>query len=781
MEKGGFIAWFRDLSNKDVEIVGGKGASLAEMYNIRLPVPAGFAVTAQTYKYFVETTGIQSQILSMLDGLDVEDTQKLQDVANEIQELICKTPMPDSIKREIVESYDNLNVNTSLYNSISKDALSIIKTGRDLPFVAVRSSATAEDLPEASFAGQQATFVNVKGNERVVVAVQKCWASLYTARAIYYRVQNNFDHSKVFIAVIVQKMVDSEKAGVMFTANPVNSNKEEIVIDAAFGLGDAVVAGEITADNYVVAKDDFTLKSKRLGRQEWMYARDERGQTYKKTLSEIKGNKQKLEDEEIDGLARYAAQIENHYKKPMDIEWAIEGHKIYIVQARPITTLEKTEGTHEEVETSDKPALEGLGASPGVGIGCVKIVHDMNELDLVNDGDVLVTKMTDPDYVVAMKKARAIVTDEGSLTSHAAIVSRELGIPCVVGTMKATSVLKDGDKVTVDGTNGDVYLGEMECIREEEEKLAEETEEFVEEYKDVKTKTHLYMNLGEPEMIDKYKDLPFEAIGLMRVEFIVTSYVRKHPLAMMNDGEGPEFINKMAEGIGKVAEAIYPRPVIVRFSDFKTNEYRNLEGGAEFEPEEENPMIGWRGVSRYVSNSYKKAFRLECQAIRKVREQNNNVYVMLPFVRNVKEVGDCLTIMREEGLVRSSEFKIYLMAEVPSVAIIPEDFAKLDIDGASIGSNDLTQLVLGVDRDSSILGTMGYFDERNDAVKKAIVQIIEGFQKHGKSVSICGQAPSVYPEIAEFLVKKGIDAISVNPDVVEKTHSIIAKIEEEKF
>ena len=778
MDKEVFVSWFRNLSNEDVAIAGGKGASLAEMYNIRLPVPPGFVVTAQAYKYFVNTTGIQNEIISMLNGIDVENTQKLQEVAKQIQELILRTSMPNEIKSEIIESYDNLNVSKDLRN-ISVDALSIIKTGRDLPFVAVRSSATAEDLPTASFAGQQATFVNVKGNDKVVDAVQKCWASLYTARAIYYRTQNKFDHSKVYIAVVVQKMVDSEKAGVMFTVNPVTSNQNEIVIDAAYGLGDAVVAGEVTADNYIINKSDYNVISKKIGRQEWMYTKEERGQTFKKTLSEIKGHQQKLTDEEINLLSKYATQIEVHYKKPMDIEWAIESHKIYIVQARPVTTLNKNDGNQESVETTEKPILEGLGASPGVVVGIVKILHSVDNLDKIKEGDVLVAKMTNPDYVVAMKRAKAIVTDEGSITSHAAIVSRELQIPCVVGTSYATSKLKDGDLVTVDGTNGDVYLGEIKSVEEKEEELKEKEEEFVHEYENIKTKTKIFMNLGEPEKIEEYKHLPFEGIGLMRIEFIITSTIGKHPLYMMKNGLGPEFINKLASGIKQVASAIGSRSLIVRFSDFKSNEYRNLEGGSGFEPNEENPMIGWRGVSRYVSVDYEKAFRLECQAIRKVRENCSNVYVMLPFVRNTWEVEKCLLIMKEEGLVRSNNFKIYLMAEVPSLALIPEEFAKLDIDGASIGSNDLTQLVLGVDRDSGKLGNMGYFDERNNAVKKAIENIIVGFHKLGKSVSICGQAPSTYPEIAEFLVSKGIDAMSVNPDVVEKTHAIVAKFENE--
>lgn len=765
------IAWFNELSNKDVNIAGGKGASLAEMYNIRLPIPPGFVVTAETFKEYINSTGIKERILNKLKNLNVEDNNALQQASNDIQELIIATPIPEKTKKEIIEAYDMLNVSQGLKGI--KDALSFIKTGRDQPFVAVRSSATAEDLPTASFAGQQATFVNVKGNEKVVSAVQHCWASLYTARAIYYRVKNNFPHNKVYIAVVVQKMVNSEKAGVMFTINPATNEEKEIIIEGAYGLGDAVVAGEVSPDNYAIDKETLKIKSKKINYQTWMYFREENSNdTIKKQLTEVKGKQQKLSDSEIEKLARFAVVIEEHYEKPMDIEWAIEGPKIYIVQARPITTMRKvSEELKQQTQTDGNFILSGLGASPGIGSGKVKIVTGLEDINKVHTGDVLVAKMTSPDFVPAMEKATAIITDEGGLTSHASIVSREMGIPCVVGTEKATMILKDNQEVTVNGTAGKVYNGIIQLHPKKEEII---------NASGLLTKTKIYMNLSEPDKIDEYKDLPFDGIGLMRIEFIITSEIEKHPLYLIEKGQEKYYIDKLVEGIEKVAKAIHPKPIIVRFSDFKTNEYKNLEGGEKYEPHEENPMIGWRGVSRYISREFRPAFKLECQAIKKVREKYDNVHIMLPFVRQTDEVEKVISIIKEEGLIINHNFHIYLMAEVPSMAIIPEEFAKLNITGVSIGSNDLTQLTLGVDRDSAKLGNMGYFDERNPAVKKAIMNIIYGFKKHNKTVSICGQAPSEYPEIVKFLVEEEITAISVNPDVVHKVRAQVHSLEEAK-
>lgn len=775
------IVWFSEIKEHDLGLVGGKGLNLGIMYKVKLPVPPGFVVTAEAFKSFLESTGLNKKIFSRLENVDIQDTKTLQETSEEIQGLVLAAEMPSEVKSEIKEAYEHLNVDRDIAKNLGQiqGILGIVKVGRDQPYVAVRSSATAEDLPEASFAGQQATFLNIKGAESLSKAVQKCWASLYTARAIYYRTKNNFPHEKVLIAVVVQKMVNSDAAGVMFSVNPSTNNQEEIMVEAAFGLGEAVVGGEVTPDTYLVDKKTMKLKSKKIAKQSWGYFRDEgKGGSRKQNLTPEKGAKQKITDDEILKLAHYATAIEKHYGKPQDIEWAVEGIKMYIVQARAVTTLLKNKENAKKIgETSASMLVDGLAASPGVGIGKVRIIKDLTELNKIEKGDILVTRMTSPDYVVAMQKAAAVVTDEGGQTCHAAIVSREMGIPAVVGTEKATQMLKEGMVVTVDGTSGKVYEGEISLdgkVKEEVKEISEEKEES----SDVVTGTKVYMNLGEPEKIDDYKGLPFDGIGLMRLEFIILSWIGKHPLFLIKNHQEQFYVDKLGEGIGKIASAVTPRPVIVRFSDFKTNEYKGLEGGAEFEPVEDNPMIGWRGVSRYVSQEFNEAFRLECRAIKVLREKGlTNVHVMLPFVRTVSEVGKCLEIMKEEGLQRNHDFRVWLMAEVPAIALIPEEFAKLDIDGASIGSNDLTQGVLCVDRDSAKLSRMGYFDERNAAVLEAMKRIIEGFKKQGKTVSICGQAPSVYPEITEFLVKQGITSVSVNPDVVAHTRKLVASIE----
>ena len=766
------IAWFSELHKEDIPLVGGKGANLGEMYNAHLPIPPGFVVTADSYKNFLQKTGIQKHILEKLHTLDIEDTEKLQKTAKEIQEIILKAEMPAELKIEIREAYDNLNVSPELKH-LKNNALNLIKSGREQPFVAVRSSATAEDLLEASFAGQQETYLNVKGSENLIHSVQKCWASLFKARAIYYRTKNNFQHDKVYIAVVVQKMVNANAAGVLFTVNPSTNNKEEIMIEGAHGLGEVVVGGDVTPDTYLVDKNTLNIKSKKIARQTYGIFRDEfSGKNFKKQFSEEKGKQQKLTDEAIIKLAEAGKLIDQHYQKPMDIEWAIEDNRIYIVQARPVTTLKAREEEQEETATG-KQLLEGLAASPGTASGRVKIIKDMSELSKMEKGDILVTEMTTPDFVPIMRKAVAIITDEGGITSHAAIVSRELGIPCIVGTGKATKVLQGNQEVTVNGSKGIVYEG----ISVQQEERTEETSVYNGEA--INTATKIYMNLGEPSLIDKYKDLPFDGIGLMRLEFIVTSEVGKHPLYLIKNNRGNLYTEKLVEGIKKVAKAIAPRPVVVRFSDFKTNEYKNLEGGEEFEPKEENPLIGWRGVSRYISKEFEGAFRLECKAIHILRTQHKltNVWVMLPFVRTTFEVEQCLKIMGEEGLKRKEDFKVWCMVEVPSVVFLMDEFSKY-FDGFSIGSNDLTMLILGVDRDSSILGKKGYFNERNPAVKKAIQEVIETAHKYGKTVSLCGQAPSVYPEFAEFLIKTGITSISVNPDVVVKTRQIAYHVEQ---
>ncbi len=760
------IAWLRDLDKNSIAIAGGKGANLAEMYNLGLPVPPAFIVTAQAYKYFLDKSRLADRIFKILNEIDINNTEHLETKSKEIRDLIISSKVPEDLREEIAEAYDIVNVNEDIIKGTDSDLYSILKAGKEPAFVSVRSSATAEDLATASFAGQQDSYLNVKGDDDLIDKIRKCWASLFTARAVYYREKLGFDHEKVLIAVVVQRMINSDKSGVAFTINPATNNKDELIIEAGFGLGEGIVSGAIAPDYYVIDKNNIKIKDIKIKTQHFIFKRDPSGKTVKAELELKKQNQQVMTRDEIISLANYMIQIEEHYNHPQDIEFAIESEKIYILQSRPITTLDK-DVKFQKVEKG-KVILEGMGASPGIAFGTVRIVKSMIDLKKIQKGDILVTAMTNPDMVITMQKSSAIITDEGGMTAHAAIVSREMGIPCIVGTMNATSRLKEGQIMTVDGYSGKVYEGKVEVTEEkkEEKDLGDIRHGVIGEAEIKLVRPKIYMNLGEPSQIYKYKNLDFDGIGLMRLEFIIASQIREHPLSLIAKGKQNEYVNKLAEGIEAVASSISGKPIIVRFSDFKSNEYRNLNGGDKYEMNEHNPMIGFRGVSRYVSKQFREAFILECRAIKKVRDKFKNVHVMLPFVRKKEEVNKCLDIMRSEGLERSNNFKIYLMAEVPSMALIPEDFASIDIDGVSIGSNDLTQLVLGVDRDSAILGRMGYFDERDDAVLKAISNIIYSFRKEGKEVSICGQAPSVYPEIVRFLVRQGVTSISVNPDVV---------------
>ena len=756
-----YIKFFKEIHKEDIPSAGGKGANLGEMYNAGFPVPPGFVITSNAYKDFIEVTGIKKEIQEILDKIDYNNYDSIVKAAKDIQVLIKSEEMPKDIKLEIKSAYDSMYKTSYELPKQARDYINAIRTA---PFVAVRSSATAEDLPNASFAGQQETYTNVRGDENVIEAVQKCWASLFTPRAIFYRHKNNFDHFKVLIAVIIQKMVNSDASGIAFTVDPVSENPNLMVIEAGFGLGEAMVGGEVTPDHYVIDKRNFTIVEKKINKKDFMIIRDPSGHNKKVYLDEHTANSQVLPDSQIIELSKIIKKIEDHYHFPQDIEWAREGTKLFIVQSRPITTLGKKYVKPNFEEKLGKPLVSGLPASKGIASGPVKIVMDPREIDKVKKGDVLVTKMTNPDFVPAMKIAAAIVTDEGGSTSHAAIVSREMEIPCIVGTGNATQVLKEGEIVTVDAVDGKVYSGTVEIEKPKTEEVKEVTN--IDASKLV-TRTKVYMNLGVPFKVDEYKNLPFDGIGLMRIEFIIASKIGKHPNYMIENGLSEEYINSLAEGIEKVASTVYPRPVVVRFSDFKTNEYRDMVGGEKYEPKENNPMIGWRGVSRYVSKEFGEAFRLECRAIKKVREKYDNVWAMLPFVRTIDEVIKVRKIMEEEGLRRGDTFKVWIMAEVPSVVLLANEFSKLDIDGISIGSNDLTQLVLGVGRDSEELGKMGYFDERNEAVLKAIKMLIDGFHKNGKTVSICGQAPSVYPEFLEFLIRAGIDSVSLNPDSVK--------------
>jgi len=785
--KPALILWFEDLRKDDIPLVGGKNANLGEMLNASIPVPPGFAVTAYAYKKFIEETGIASKIYRIIKESvkDFNDPAQYEAASKKIRSLIESTPVPKDIEDAIRKAYRELCRRVNIEN---------------VP-VAVRSSATAEDLPDASFAGQQETFLNVVGEDEVVEKNVKCWSSLFTPRAIFYRTQKGFAHEKVLISIGVQKMVNARAAGVMFSINPVTGDPNQIVIEGSFGLGEAVVSGAVIPDEFVVDKKTMKIVGKRIATKKMMYTRDPiSGKTVHVEVPVEKQNKPCLSDEEIIRLAELAVKIERHYGKPQDIEWAVDSdlsfpENIFILQARPETVWsQKTaELLEKKFEFGLAKPVEGLkvvvkGIPAGkrdIGFGVAKVVlNPQDAAKVMQKGDILVTDMTNPDYVPFMRLASAIVTDKGGVTCHAAIVSRELGIPCVVGTENATKLMVTGKEYTVDARSGVIYEGKIPVPTETA--AAVQVSGFATsgatsisaQYVPV-TATKIYMNLGVPEKIEEYKHLPFEGIGLMRIEFILASYIGEHPLYLIEVGQSQKFVEKLAEGIATVARAIQPRPVVVRFSDFKTNEYRELKGGEKYEIVESNPMLGWRGCSRYISPWYEKAFRLECQAIRKCREEwgLKNVWVMLPVVRTLWEAKKVLEIMREEGLERSRDFKVWFMAETPSIAILADEFSKL-CDGFSIGSNDMTQGVLMIDRDSERLGQMGYFDERDPAVKRIIAHLIRVAHENGCTVSICGEGPSNLPDFTEFLVRAGIDSISVNPDALIATKQLVASIEQ---
>ncbi|UCC93832.1 MAG: phosphoenolpyruvate synthase, partial [Thermoplasmata archaeon] len=625
--------------------------------------------------------------------------------------------------------------------------------------------------------GQQETFLNVKGHEMLLDAVKKCWSSLFTPRAIFYRVQHGFSHEEVKLSVVVQRMVNSFTSGIMFTSD-VTLGKPYSLIEGGWGLGEMIVSGTVTPDTYIVRKKDLEIHNKLIGKQLEQMIRDEDGGNIRLAVEDELMNVQKIPDPMIIEVAEAGNTIEDHYGRPMDVEWAVENDTLYILQARPVTT-HIPEGDEEEEEeegtTEKKILLKGLGASPGMGSGKVVQVNDMDDLPKVKKGDILVTVMTTPDMVPAMVRSAGIVTNEGGMTCHAAIVSRELGIPCVVGTTNATELLKDDMVVTVEGKLGQVYEGKVASKK----KAAAATGAVAMAPASPTTATKVYLNLAVPEKAEEYSQLPVDGVGLLRLEFIFINSVKEHPVDMINKGKGQDVIDRLAEGIGTVCEALYPRPVIVRLSDFKTNEYRDMPGGEQYEPEEENPMIGWRGCSRYISEEYREAFRHELAAFAKVRNDMGliNAHPMLPFVRTEWELKEIIALMEEEGLKRGPDLKLYMMAEVPSNIFMADMFSQY-IDGFSIGSNDLTQLIMGADRDSRILGNMGYFDERNPAVTRAISHLIKVAHANGVTVGICGQAPSVYPEFSEFLVREGIDSISLNHDTVIKTKQIIASAEQ---
>jgi pyruvate,water dikinase len=738
------IVLFNEVGKNDVNTVGGKGANLGEMTRAGLPVPQGFIVTASAYFDFLEKSTVKDKIASWLKSLDTSNSKRLQQVASVIKKLILDSPMPPELAEKIEKAYNDM--------------------GGGL--VAVRSSATAEDLPEASFAGQQRTFLNVHGEKQVVIAVQECWASLFEPRAIFYRHHQGFDHFKVGIAVPVQKMVQSHTSGVMFTLEPVTSASDRIVIEAVFGLGEAIVSGEITPDLYIVSKEKLKILKRKTVNQEVQLVKNPDAKARETNiwapLPTSTQSKPKLSESEITKLAELGKQIEDHYKFPQDIEWAKEDGKIFILQTRPVTTIR--EKTEVEPEIANPVLLSGEKASPGIASGPARIVR-ASQIDKVKTGDVLVAEMTTPDFVPAMKRAVAIVTNRGGRTAHAAIVSRELGIPCVVGTEKATTTLKNGQVITVDGSHGKIYDGKV-TRRIKTTAVADAIRESI------KTRTKVYVNLAQPELAENVASRNVDGVGLLRAEFMVAQ-INEHPQYMLKQNRGQEFVDKLYEGINTFAKAFDPRPVVYRTTDFKTNEYRQLKGGEEFEPEEENPMLGYRGASRYITDI--EVFRLEIEAIKKVRRKFKNLWVMIPFVRTVDELDRTKQLLESEGLKRSEDFKLWMMVEVPSNIFLIEKFLAVGIDGISIGSNDLTQLILGIDRDSEKLAST--FDERNEAVLVALERAIKVSRSMGVTSSICGQAPSVYPELTEKLVKWGINSVSVSPDMIGTTREIIAQAE----
>ena len=772
MEKDkAFLLWFDQLERKDVAIAGGKSSSLGELTShVDVPVPYGFATTACAYRYFFEKTGLYEEIKNLIAGLDVDNSAQLREVCAKIRQAIMDKEMPQDLQDLIAEAYEELGK----------------KVGQADPFVAVRSSATAEDLPDASFAGQQDTYLNVKGAATIVAKVKECYASCFTDRAVYYREKQGFDHLDVALSAAVQMMVFSKAAGVMFTVNVATGDDKNILIEGAWGLGEYVVQGIVTPDNYTINKATGEIIEKNVNGQDIKLVRKATGDCEEVMVPLDEQNEQKLTDAQIKELAECAKKIEAHYGCYMDMEWGVDerDNKVYILQARPETVWSRRNKENggapkeeKKVTTDRKVIVKGLPASPGNVAGRVHVILDPSRIDEFKEGEILVTEMTAPDWVPAMKKAKAIVTDSGGMTCHASIVSRELGIPCIVGTKSrgeaATTTIPDGIDVTIDATHGVVYEGIIEEPKAEQpaQQVVATAEYFP------PTGTKIYMNLGDPELAEKYSSLPCDGIGLMREEFIWTTYIHEHPLYLIKIGQPEKVVDQLAEGIRQVCQAMAPRPVTLRFSDFKSSEYRDLKGGDEFEPYEPSALLGWRGASRYYDPKYIEAFKLECLAVRKVREEFGlkNLNVMIPFCRNVEECEKVVAIMADCGLRRGKDFKVWLMAEIPSNIILADQFNNY-VDGYSIGSNDLTMLVLGCDRDNDTVSHI--YDERNLAVRRAIRHLIDVAHKGGKTVSICGQAPSVYPEFCEFLIKSGIDSMSVNPDTVKFTKKLAAQIEQ---
>jgi len=793
------------VSLDNIDVVGGKGASLGEMIgnlsSLGIKIPSGFAITVDAYWQYLEHNNLQSIIRRLINEIEIDNLVSLRRSALQVRQLISNGQFPENLETEIKNHYKELS----------------LKYGQEATDVAVRSSATAEDLPDNSFAGQQETYLNVRGSEAVLDAVRNCFASLFTDRAISYRQHFKFDHFDVALSVLIQKMVrsDLETSGVAFSIDTESGFRNAVIINGTYGLGELLVQGAVSPDEYIVFKPTLkkgfpSIIEKKLGNKlSKMIYGDDPGQLTK--VIQIQKDQQEkfcLSDEVVLTLARWVTMIEEYYSEkkgcwcPMDVEWAVDGltHELFIVQARPETIHSRKDLTkwieYKMPQNNEhKKILHGIAVGDKIGSGRVVVMYSMDGRDGSHDGidfqegDVLVTDMTDPDWEPIMKKASAIVTNQGGRTCHAAIVARELGVPAVVGSATATNTLCDGQIVTVsccEGDTGFVYEGYVPFQRIETDLHSIPAID-----------TSIMLNVASPDLAFKFSQIPNQGVGLAREEFIINNYIKVHPLALLRHHELDDntlsnqiralisgykneetyFIEKLSYGIGKIAAAFYPNKVIVRFSDFKTNEYRNLLGGSYFEPQEENPMIGWRGASRYYSEKYKQAFGMECVAIQRVRERMGliNVSVMIPFCRTVSELLKVYKVMEEYGLKRGENgLEVYLMAEVPSNIILAEEFAK-HIDGFSIGTNDLTQLVLGIDRDSALIAEL--YDERNPAIKQLISQLIKVAKANKVKVGICGQGPSDFPDFAEFLVQEGIDSISLTPDSVFKTIHAIAELD----
>jgi pyruvate,water dikinase len=773
------IVWFREVGKDDVALVGGKGANLGEMINAGLPIPYGFIITASAYFKFIKETKLEEKIKSIINLINYDNPDELRQASLHLRQLIEETPFPKYLAQQIIEYYDNLveKENEIIKKTASPLFLKIKQRIKQLykqPYLAVRSSATAEDLPTASFAGQQETFLNVRGENNLIKKVKLCWSSLFTERAIYYRHQQGFDKFKVGLAVVCQRMVQSEKSGIAFSLDPVTNDKQKIVIEAILGLGEYIVGGKVTPDHYEVDKRSFLILKKEVKYQNLKLTRVGLNNIETK-LSPHMGKQQKISDAEIIKIAMLVKQIEEHYYFPQDIEWAIENENVFIVQSRPITTLNqksssaskgKDQKETTQLNTNEVPILIGSPASPGMATGPVKIIYSPQEIDQIKKGDILVAPQTNPDYVPAMKKAVAIITEKGGRTSHAAIVSRELGIPAVVGAEAATKKLKNEMIVTVKGQTGEVFKGKLHL---------ENSQSVISSSKmnNLMTLTKVYVNLAEPEEAEKIAKENVDGVGLLRAEFMIAD-IGIHPKEFIRQKKEKIFINKLTKDLLKFVKPFNGRPVIYRATDFKTNEYRHLIGGAKYEPKEENPMLGFRGASRYIVNP--DVFNLELQAIANVWQVGyQNLHLMIPFLRAPWELVKIKEIIKKAGLFSLPNFRLLIMVEVPAAALGLEEFLKIGVDGISIGTNDLTMMTLGVDRDNAEVANI--YDERNPVIIDLLKKIVELSRKYQVTSSICGQAASDYPEIVEALIKAGITSVSVNPDAINRTRELIHNIE----